>query len=180
MKEVIKAVEKAVLNARDHKVIGRAFASALDQRDNTGSLVHTVCDVARQCMKGKAFAEPDLQGIVDVIAHERGWEGASLKSRGSEVRVVLRAYVKLPEAIKIAQRDGACNWHFSMMLARKINAGSSPADAVEEAREKGSKKKANTIGKIAGLLKTLYKDNRSKRDAAIKAWKALGIEGDIA
>lgn len=171
---------KPVLAVGDRRRVAMAFCSALDAQSNTGSIVTQVCDVARSIMRGKPFPEADMAAIVEDITAKRGWQGPTAKVRASEVRTVLYTYAKLPEAIKIAQQDGTCNWHFAMKLARIIRKGKTGAAAVKEARKAREAKEIPIEGRIASLLRKLYREKRAKRDAAAKAWDALGLKGEIA
>jgi hypothetical protein len=172
--------DKLVLAVGDRRRVAMAFCSALDAQSNTGSIVTQVCDVARSIMRGKPFPDADMAAIVADITAKRGWEGPTAKVRASEVRTVLSTYAKLPEAIKIAQQDGPCNWHFAMKLARIIKKGKTGAAAVKEARKVSEPKVVPVEARIASLLRKLYRKNRAKRDAAAKAWDALGLKGEIA
>jgi len=171
--------DKLVLAVGDRRRVAMAFCSALDAQSNTGSIVTQVCDVARSIMRGKPFPEADMAAIVEDISAKRGWQGPTAKVRASEVRTVLSTYAKLPEAIKIAQQDGTCNWHFAMKLARIIKKGKTGAAAVKEAARSAKPRKFRLKGALLRCSEA-YREKRAKRDAASKAWDALGLKGEIA
>lgn len=167
------------ITASVHKSIVSAFVSALSSVEGTGSLVTQVCDVARKALGGEEIPKEARDLMVADIASARGWKDKTLKARSSEVNVVLKAYHSLPEAVKIftTRNAGKCQWHDSMKLARRINAGDSPAQAVTAAFAKGEGKVANPAQRVAGALKAWYTASKGdKRKAILKAAEILGIE----
>lgn len=170
---------KPVLAVADRRRIAHAFCSALDNVGNTGSIVTQVCDVARSIMRGKPIPEADMAAIVDDIAAARKWKGPALKVRSSEARTVLATYAELPEAIKAAQHKGACNWHFALKMARLIKKGKSVTAAVSAARKASTREEVPIEGRIASLLKRMFKDSPRKQAKAAAAWEALGLKGAI-
>jgi hypothetical protein len=169
-------ISKPVLAVSDRRRIATAFCNALDTQANTGSIVTQVCDVARSIMRGKPVPAADMDSIIADIAAQRGWKGPTAKVRGSEARTVLSTYAELPEAVKLAQEKGACNWHFALKIARLIKGGKSPTAAVSAARKKAADKPINWEGRIAAVLKALIEAKPKKRAAAINAASLLGVE----
>jgi hypothetical protein len=175
-------VKVPTLPRGDRTRIARAVCEALDTRDNTGSIITTVCNTARAIMKGKPFPAADMDAIVQDIAHARGWKGDAVKTRSSEVRTILHTYAVLPEAIRHAQSKGACNWHFALKMARMLK--KDPKLSVNSVYSKAEKskgsKKVTPEGRIASALKALWKEKRAKRSVYTKVWELLNLEGDIA
>ena len=170
---------KSIINASTHNRIVTAFTSALASQETSGSLVTQVCDVAMTALRGAEIPTAERKLIVSDIAEARGWEGKTLKARSSEVNVVLKAYNKLGEAVKVftKKNDGRCLWHDAMKLARRINAGDTIQQAVTAAFQKGVGHAPNPAGRVAGALKAWYKSARGDKKAAIlKAAQLLGIE----
>lgn len=165
------------LTSTARSAIVSSFVQALSANESTGSLVTQVCDVARKYLKGADMSDEDRSAIVADISKARGWKGASAKSRTSEVNVVLRAYSTLPEAIDAFRTKAKrCQWHDSMKLARRINAGDSIAAAVKAAFTKGESSKGTPSGRTAGALKAWYKAEPRKRDAILKAAELLNLK----
>src|ERR1044072_8113355 len=96
----MKPTQTIGLSNTARTAIVASYVEALSNAENTGALVTQVCDVANRYTKGEVISDEDMTAIVGGIARERGWKGPALKSRASEVRVVLRASNTLPEAIK--------------------------------------------------------------------------------
>mgnify|MGYP001017090212 CR=1 FL=1 len=157
--------------------IAASFVDALSTNESTGSLVTQVCDVARKYLRGEAMSDDDRADIVTKIASARGWKKNVLKQRSSEVNVVLKAYHELPEAIKLlsTKNNGRAQWHDSMKLARRINAGDSITKAVAFALKKSSGAGGNPAGRVAGALKAWWNDAPRKRAEIIKAAQLLGL-----
>lgn len=166
------------LSTTARSAIVSSFVDALAANESTGSLVTQVCDVANKYLKGSEMVEDDRNAIANDIAKARGWKGPSLKSRVSEVNVVLKACTTLPEAIKaFAAKSPKCQWHDSMKLARRINKGDSVKQAVAFALKKGEAGEgAKPAGRVAGALKAWFKAEPRKQEAIIKAAEILGIK----
>lgn len=173
---------KPVLSITARSAIVSAYVDALDSVENTGSLVTQVCDKAQQYMKGEPFADDDRKAIVLDISKARGWKGASVKSRQSEVNVILKAYAKLPDAIAaLSSKAKKCQWHDSMKLARRINQGDSVQKAVAFALKAPTSQHVSPQGRVAGALKSWHKvATGAKREAILKAADLLGLKLGIA
>lgn len=167
-----------VLSTTARSAIVSTFVQALHACDNTGSLVTQVCDTANKYLHGAEISKQDTDSITNSIAKERKWKDKILTARSSEVRVVLRAYNTLPEAIKLySARANKCDWHTSMRLARKLNAGEKVSAAVRSAFEVAATKVVSPAGRTAGALKAWYNNAKGeKREAILKAAVLLGIK----
>lgn len=157
--------------------IASSFVDALSTNESTGSLVTQVCDTARKYLRGEPISDDNRADIVTKIASARGWKKNVLKQRASEVNVVLKAYDELPEAIKLlsTKNNGRAQWHDSMKLARRINAGDSVQKAVAFALKKATNNTGNPAGRVAGALKAWWNDAPRKRAEIIKAAQLLGL-----
>jgi hypothetical protein len=174
----MKSEKGLVLSTSARSAIVSTFVDALNAAENTGSLVTQVCDTANKYTKGETIGDEDMSAIVGSIAKERGWKGPALKSRTSEVRVVLRASGQLPEAIKaLSTKAGKCDWHASMKLARCINKGMAIPKAVKLCMAtKEQSAKSTPQGRTAGALKAWFKIAKADKKAAIlEAAKVLNI-----
>lgn len=172
------ATKSLGLNTQARSAIVASFCNALDTAENTGSLVTQVCETAHKYLRGAEIEKDDSDSIVTDIAKARGWKDAALRSRASEVRVVLRAYNQLGEAIETySKRANKCDWHTSMKLARRLNAGDSIKQAVLAAFTKASQSpKSTPQGRTAGALKAWYNAARGDKKAAIlRAAELLGL-----
>lgn len=166
------------LSSTARSAIVSTFVSAISSAENSGSLVTQVCDAANKYARGEQIAESDISAIGSAVAKERGWKGRSLKSRLSEVRVVLRSYATLPEAIEaFIAKAKSCDWHTSMKLARRLNKGDSVKQAVAAAFEKnGQSKKSTPQGRTAAGLKAWYKVARpDKQKLILQVADMLGL-----
>lgn len=167
------------LSSTARSAIVSTYITALNTAENTGALVTQVCDVANKYTKGEALNDDDMTAIVGGIARERGWKGPALKSRASEVRVVLKAAHTLPEAIKgFHHKAGKCDWHTSMKLARCINRGEKVKDAIAHTYANKSQSKGSTPqGRTAAALKAWFKEAKGeKRTAIVKAAELLNLK----
>jgi len=166
------------LTSTARSAIVSSFVEALTTNESTGSLVTQVCDTARKYLKGSEIPEEDRRAIVSDIARAKGWKGSSVKPRTSECNVILRAYSALPEAIEAYHKKAKrVQWHDSMKLARRINAGDSVSAAVRAAFATGTQSKKSTpSGRVAGALKAWFKDSPNKREAILKAADILNIK----
>lgn len=173
-------VIKPTLTHAARKTVTTAVCDALSSKENTGSIVTLVCNAARAIMKGKPFPVADMAAICEDVAIARGWKGKSKPVRMSEVKTLLCSYAKLPEAIKLAQARGPCNWHMAMKMARVIKDGKSVQTAVTEASRKKKKAPRDQFERLTDAMRKLYKESKGKRKALLQAWEILGCEGDIA
>lgn len=166
------------LSSTARSAIVSTFVSAISSAENSGSLVTQVCDAANKYARGEQIGDEDIAAIGHAVAKERGWKGRSLKSRLSEVRVVLRAYTTLPEAIEaFIAKAKCCDWHTSMKLARRLNKGDSVKQAVTAAFQKnGQSKKSTPQGRTAAGLKAWYKAARpDKQKLILQVAEMLGL-----
>jgi hypothetical protein len=172
MKDKTSSLSSTAISA-----IASSFVDALNTNESTGSLVTQVCDVARKYLKGEAMTDDDRASIVTNIASAKGWKRNVLKQRSSEVNVVLKAYHALPEAIELLTKrnDGRAQWHDSMKLARRINAGDSTQKAVAFAMRQKQPGQGNPMGRLAGALKSAWEAVPRKRADIVKAAQLLGV-----
>lgn len=169
--------QSLTLSTTARSAIVSSFVDALSQNESTGSLVTQVCDTARKYLKGAAISDEDRSAIVSDIAKARGWKGPSLRSRASEVNVVLKAYNKLPEAIEAYRAKAKrVQWHDSMKLARRLNAGDTIAQAVRAAFTKSDSRQVAPSGRVAGALKAWFKAEPRKQKAILEAAALLGLK----
>lgn len=164
------------LSSTARSAIVSSFVDALSTNETTSSLVTQVCDVARKYLKGEPITDDDRADICADIASARGWKPKVMKQRKSEVNTVLKAYSKLPEAIKLlsTKNNGRAQWHDSMKLARRINAGDTVQKAVAFAM-RVKKRGGNPMGRVAGALKSAWDVMPRKRAEIIKAARLLGL-----
>lgn len=173
-----KQAATPVVSTQARSAIVHSFVQALNANESTGSLVTQVCDTANKYLKGEVIPDDERKLITQDIARERGWKGASLKSRMSECNVILKAYAVLPDAIA-AYKDKAksCQWHNSMRLARRLNAGDSVAQAVRAAFTQTQKAPVPIAGRVAGALQAWLREAKpDKRAAILKAAQLMGIK----
>lgn len=168
------------LSSTARSAIVSTFVSAISSAENSGSLVTQVCDAANKYARGLPIGDEDIAAIGHGVAKERGWKGRSLKSRLSEVRVVLRSYATLPEAIEaFIAKARNCDWHTSMKLARRLNKGDSVKQAVAAAFEQqknGQSKKSTPQGRTAAALKAWFKTARpDKQKLILQVAEMLGL-----
>ena len=181
-KATLKQGIASALSSAAVTAIGATFADALTQRDTSGSLVIQTCETAHKYAKGAALLDDDVTNITNSVASIKGWSGASARSRISECKVVLRAYAKLPEAVRefTKKNTGKCQWHDSMKLARRINEGDSVGAAVKfvmDSTKTGNN--TNPKGRAAGALKAWFKHaacTKAEKAAITQCVKLLRID----
>lgn len=156
-----------------------AFVNVLESHESSGNIVTQVCNAASKWYKGEEISAEDRKIMVEEIGDKRGWSAGSAKVRGSECNTVLQAYVTLPEAVDLfVKKNNGVQWHQSLFLARRLNKGDSPQQAVKAALTTGGgkAKKATPQGKVASGLKAWYKlARKDKQEAIVKAAALLGI-----
>ncbi len=167
------------LSTSARSAIALAYVNGLNATENTGSLLHTVCEVGARYTKGQKMTDEDVAAISGDVARAKGWKGASAQSRTSEVRIMLRSLHVLPDAID-AYRERAkfCTWHDGMKLARKLAKGASVKQAVTAAftSNKGGER-GTPEGHVAGALKRWFKvATPKKKEAILSAASTLGIK----
>lgn len=168
-----------IISASVHNRIVSVLSTTYASYETGGSLVTQVCDVANSALRGAEIPSVERKLIVADVAEARGWKDQALKARSSEVNVILKAYATLGEAVRLftKKNSGRCQWHDTMKLARRINAGDSTAQAVAAAFMKSEAKAGNPAGRVAGALKAWYKASKGEKRAKIlKACELLGIE----
>lgn len=166
------------LSTSARSAIASAYVAGLNATENTGSLLHTVCEVGARFLKGSKMADEDVTAISADVTRAKGWKGASAQSRTSEVRIMLRSLHVLPDALEsYRERAKACTWHDGMKLARKLAKGASVKQAVAAAFKAGNGPKGTPEGRTAGALKGWYKvATPKKREAILTAASTLGLK----
>jgi broad specificity phosphatase PhoE len=176
-----KGIAESILDTSARSAIASTFSKALDTVENGASNFTQVCNIAARFLKGKPCPKADQDSIAEDIAERRGWKAMTREVRKSEVRVILRAYVNLPEAVEaFRKRMKACSWHEGMKLARLLNTHKgnvklAVADAVAFQSGKGASA-VKPQQRVAGALKAWYAQSRGeKREAIKKAAALLGL-----
>lgn len=170
--------QTTTLNSTARSAIVATFCSAMTAAENTGSHVTQVCETAQRFLKGTEVSKDDQDAIIKDIGTARGWKGDTLRARGSEVRVILRAYAQLPEAVESYKAKAkGCTWHNAMKLARLINKHEKVSKAVALALEQKTAAPVSPQGRVAGGLKAWYKQAKGdKRASILQAAALLGLK----
>ncbi len=176
-----KKTEKVTVNRGADKV-ANAVAAVYDTIDNAGNVVTQCVTAARQVYKGDKIPKIDLSYIADNVARIRGWSPASLKQRKSEVRVILRAYDRLPDAINsYCRKADGFTWHDAVKLARCLGREPSQLQAVKLALAKNQPARQTPIKQIGSAVSRIM--NTESRIARIVAFQtgleALATQHDI-
>lgn len=166
----VRAVAKINRNAVN--AIASAIASGIKGVSATGSLLHSVCNIARQQYKGKAIPKPDAEAILAELADKQAWKGRTADIRKSEYRAVLANYATLPEAMKAFNtRAGYCSWHDGIALSRLLRTkGPAAAAAAHSTRRKSKGKdlakmaRSDAKAAIAKLMKRVLKMSKVEAD----------------
>ena len=154
--------------------VATAVAKVYDTVENNGSVVTQCVTAARQVYKGKAIPKLDLAYIIDNVARIRQWTAASLKQRSSEVRIVLRAYDRLPEAMeKYCAKSDGFTWHDAIKLARCLGREPAVNVAVRLALHKNQAKTVTPLARIGGAISRIM--NTETRIARVLAFQ-IGLE----
>ncbi len=166
-----------MLTTAARSAIVSCYVSALSTTENTGGLLTQVCEVVAKHSKGKPLSDGDSKAIVTDIASAKGWKGASAASRMSEVRIILKAADKLPDAIDAYRAKAKqCTWHDGMKMARGLAKGRSITQCVKAAFEKKDGNTGTPEGRTAGALKAWWKASPRKREAILAAASTLGLK----
>jgi hypothetical protein len=167
------------LTTSARSAIALAYVNGLNATENTGSLLHTVCEVGAKYLKGAKMADEDTQAISADVARAKGWKGDALASRISEVRIMLRSLHVLPDAIDAYRAKAKlCTWHDGMKMARKLAKGASVKDAVTQALTAKAPGAGNPIGRLAGaFIACIPKVRGEKREALLDAARKLASAG---
>lgn len=174
-----KVKEAIALAVGARNKISSAIVSALSAYENTGLQLTGVCETLQSSLHGQAIGDEDSKSIIGAVARAKGWKGASLKVRSSEVGAILRAYATLPEAVESYKNcNGHCDMPSALRMARFLNRGDSVKQAVKKARaSKAQSKGSSPAGRTAAGLKAWYKvANATKKTAILKAAEILGIK----
>lgn len=170
-KEVIAPkINRGAVNA-----IASAVAKGLATVNGTGSLLHSVCNIARQQYKGKAIPKPDVEAVLAELAESQNWKGRAADIRKSEYRSVLGSYAQLPEAMKaFTDKMARCSWHDGIALSRLLRTKAPKAAASAHA----SRGKKSAKGKDpATLARSDAKANIAK--AVKRILKMAKVEKDF-
>ncbi len=171
---------ESILSTSARSAVVASFVNAYATVENGGSLVTQLCETLSRHAKGETIPKADSDAIIASVSRERGWKGKTANSRESEVRIVIKSYANLGDAVvAIQKRMKSCNWHRVMKAARKLAKGESVPKAVAFACTEGAtgKGKANPSKAAAGALKRWFEHSRGdKRANIIKACQLLGLD----
>jgi hypothetical protein len=149
-KEEVKA---APINRSAVSAIVSTINKGIAAVNSTGSLLQSLCNIAKQQYKGKVIPKPDVEAMLAALAIAQKWKGRTADIRKSEFRSVLSSYTLLPEAMKAFHtRANRCSWHDGMALSRLLRgkAKGSPAKAAKMHHERGNANaKANDPATLA-------------------------------
>ncbi len=168
------------INARS--AVAAALSSALTEVSKTGNLMLTVANKAIQQYKGEEIPKDDIESIANTVNDKQGWTGKVGESRMSEVRVILRAYAKLPKYLEaLAKSMDTFSWHDALKLARCVNGDKSVAEAIAFVKSgKGGTGTANPKGRAVQSLVALFESVKGeRRDTVRKVLKQLRDAGIV-
>lgn len=104
--------------------LANALANTMKELDGTHSFVTSMCKTINATFKGTEIGDDDRAFLTTEVARIRKWSAKSASARISELKAILKAYDKLPEAIAKAVSKGAdVPFYKAVTLARSINKG---------------------------------------------------------
>lgn len=169
-----KAKEPKAIVHRGANKVAAAVAKVYDSVENSGNVVTQCVTAAMRVYRGNAIPKLDLAYIADNVARIRAWTATSLKQRKSEVRIVLRAYDRLPEAItKYTAKSESFTWHDAIKLARCLGREPAVNVAVALALSKNAAKIVTPVMRVGAAISRIM--NTETRIAKILAFQ-LGLE----
>ncbi len=102
--------------------VAAAISKAYETQATSGNVITQVCKICASVFKGKAPNSTDLKTIATTVTRLRGWSKASAGPRASEVRKIVRHYMRIPEAVtKYCAANDTFSWHDAMRLLTALN-----------------------------------------------------------
>ena len=122
--------EKPVVNKGATKVAS-AVSKVLGDVAKQGNIITQCVSAVKSVYRGAEVPKADLSFIANKVAQQRNWSEASAGPRKSEVRKIVRAYMSIPEAVKLytAKHDNF-TWHTCMRLVTQLNKDQTVKQAV--------------------------------------------------
>ena len=122
--------EKAVVNKGATKVAS-AVSKVLGDVAKQGNIITQCVSAVKAVYKGAEVPKADLSFIANKVAQSRNWSEASAGPRKSEVRKIVRAYMSIPEAVKLyTDKHDTFTWHTCMKLVTQLNKDQTVKQAV--------------------------------------------------
>ena len=102
--------------------VSTAIAAAYSKYQASGQMITKVCKICDDVFGGKPANSIDQKRVASDVARLRGWTKASEGPRKSEVRKIVRNYVRFPEAAaKYQETNTVFSFHTAMRLLTCLN-----------------------------------------------------------
>jgi len=133
-------------NTAELTKLANSIAGHVEALDGTHSIVRDICDDCTNLYNDAPIPNDDMAFIAAEVSRVRGWTAKSARVRIAELKAVLKAYAKLPEAIdKAISKHVAVPFYKAVALARMINAGKTPTQAATMLKQGTSATKAKPV-----------------------------------
>ena len=139
--------------------VANTIAKVFDAVASGGNIVTQCVSSLRSVYRNAEVPAHEIKFIADNVARIRKWSDSSAGPRKSEVRKIVRNYLKLDEAITMYnKKSDTFTWHDAMKLLTQLNKDQSPRQAVtaclvtaEPARVSAPKRLSNLLASISNL-----------------------------
>ena len=150
--------------------VAATISKVYDTVSKSGNIVTQCVSAVQQVYRGAEVPKADLAFIADNVARSRGWSSKSAQSRKSEVRKIVRNYLRIPEALKLyTAKVDSFTWHDAIKLTTQLNKDQTVRQAVS-AMLSAPKAKAPTAMSVFGASINRIKniETRSKKIIAFR------------
>lgn len=133
----------------------REFADAMTGAHDQSNIVTQCVNACSKHFQGDAPDAKSVKEFADGVAEIREWSESSAKARKSEVRNIVREYVRLPSAVKAIRDDKRCDsftWHNAVKVARLCKSHKTDSAVVKAYFETKPSKSATPVTKINKAL----------------------------
>ena len=145
----------------------RRFAEGMASAINQSSIVTQCVSACAAHFQGDTPDAKSIKEFADGVAEIRGWSESSARARKSEVRNIVRNYVRLPAAIKAVTDSPKCEgftWHNAIKVARLCKDHKSDAALVKAYFETKPSKHVTPLQKIKKSLTTVLETTTTSKD----------------
>jgi len=150
--------------------VAATIAKVFDDVSKQGNIVTQCVSSVRSVYRGVEVPRIDEQFIADNVARIRGWSDKSAGPRKSEVRKIVRNYLKVDEAIAAyRKKSDTFTWHECMRLLTQLNKDQSIKQAVTACLVTSAPAKIAAPKQLASLLARI--SNLETRSTKIIAFR---------
>lgn len=150
--------------------VANTIAKVFDAVASGGNIVTQCVSSLRSVYRGAEVPTHEVKFIADNVARIRGWSDSSAGPRKSEVRKIVRNYLKLDEAIAMYRKKSeSFTWHECMKLLTQLNKDQSLRQAVTACLVSAEPATVPAPKRLSNLLTSI--SNIETRSAKIIAFR---------